>query len=55
VIRAGKLLDSVTADLEGHVGQWPDASTQRVLGDAYMKDGRLQKALDTYRRALETL
>jgi hypothetical protein len=55
VIRAGKLLDSVTADLEGYVGQWPDASTQRVLGDAYMKDGRLRKALDIYRRALETL
>jgi tetratricopeptide (TPR) repeat protein len=55
VIRAGKLLDSVTADLEGYVRQWRDASTQRVLGDAYMKDGRLQKALDIYRRALETL
>jgi tetratricopeptide (TPR) repeat protein len=55
VIRAGKLLDSVTADLEGYVGQWPDTSTQRVLGDAYMKGGRLQKALDIYRRALETL
>jgi tetratricopeptide (TPR) repeat protein len=55
VIRAGKLLDSVTADLEGYVRQWRDASTQRVLGDAYMKDGRLQKALNTYRRALETL
>jgi cytochrome c-type biogenesis protein CcmH/NrfG len=55
VIRAGKLLDSVTADLEGYVRQWRDASTQRVLGDAYMKDGRLQKALNIYRRALETL
>jgi tetratricopeptide (TPR) repeat protein len=55
VIRAGKMLESVTADLEGHVEQWPDASTQRALGDAYMKDGRLRKALGIYRRALETL
>ena len=55
VIRAGKLLESVIADLEEHVDQRPDASTQRVLGDAYMKDGRLQAALDVYRRALETL
>jgi cytochrome c-type biogenesis protein CcmH/NrfG len=55
VIRAGKLLESVMADLEEYVVQWPDASTQRALGDAYMKDGRVQEALDIYRRALETL
>jgi len=55
VIRAGKFLDSVIADLEEHVEQQPDASTQRVLGDAYMKDGRLQEALNIYRQALETL
>jgi cytochrome c-type biogenesis protein CcmH/NrfG len=28
---------------------------QRMLGDAYMKDGRLDEALNTYRRALDTL
>ena len=55
VIRAGKLLESVIDDLEGYVERRAAASTQRVLGDAYMKDGRLQQALDTYRRALETL
>ena len=55
VIRAGRLMESVIADLEEHVEHRPDASTQRVLGDAYMKDGRLQPALDVYRRALETL
>ena len=43
------------ADLEEYVVQWPDASTQRALGDAYMKDGRVQEALDIYRQALETL
>jgi len=55
VIRAGKFLESVIPDLEEHTEQWPHASTQRVLGDAYMRAGRLQEALDTYRRALETL
>jgi len=55
VIRAGKLLASVIADLEEYVEQWPDTSTQRALGDAYMKHGRLQEALDIYRRALDTL
>jgi tetratricopeptide (TPR) repeat protein len=55
VIRAGKFLDKVIADLEECVIQWPDASTQRALGDAYMKDGRLQEALSVYRRALGTL
>jgi len=55
VVRGGKLLDGVIADMEAHVETWPDPSAQRVLGDAYMKDGQLQKALDIYRRALETL
>jgi tetratricopeptide (TPR) repeat protein len=55
VIRAGKFLESVVPDLEGYMEQEPDVSTQRVLGDAYMRDGRLQDALDIYRRALETL
>jgi tetratricopeptide (TPR) repeat protein len=55
VIRAGKLLEDVTADLEEYVEQWPDAGTQRALGDAYMKGGRLREALGIYRRALETL
>jgi cytochrome c-type biogenesis protein CcmH/NrfG len=55
VVRRGKLLESAIPDLEEHVQEWPSASTQRVLGDAYMKDGRLQEALDIYRRALETL
>jgi len=55
VIRASKSLESVIAALEEHVEQQPDVSTQQVLGDAYMKDGRLQEALDIYRRALEAL
>jgi tetratricopeptide (TPR) repeat protein len=55
VIRSGKLLESVIPDLEEYLEQWPAISTQRVLGDAYMKDGQLQVALDIYRRALEAL
>jgi hypothetical protein len=55
VIRSGKLLDGVISELEEYVEQWPEPSTQRVLGDAYMKAGRLQDALDVYRDALETL
>jgi cytochrome c-type biogenesis protein CcmH/NrfG len=55
LIDSGKLLEDVIPDLETCREQWPDASTQRVLGDAYMKAGHLQEALDTYREALETL
>ena len=55
LIRPGRLLDGVITDLEGYVRQQPDVSVQRVLGDAYMKVGRLQEALSLYRRALETL
>jgi cytochrome c-type biogenesis protein CcmH/NrfG len=55
LIRAGKQLDVIIPELEGYLEQWPDVATQRVLGDAYMKDGRLEDALDLYRRALETL
>jgi len=55
VIRFGKSLENVISDLEVYLEQRPDVSIQRVLGDAYMKDGRLQEALDVYRRALETL
>ncbi|MBE9506910.1 MAG: tetratricopeptide repeat protein [Chloroflexi bacterium] len=55
VIRAGKFLESVIPELEEYLEQWPDVGTQRVLGDAYMKDGRLQDALALYRQALKTL
>jgi tetratricopeptide (TPR) repeat protein len=55
VIRVGKFLDSVIPELEEYLEQWPSVGMQRVLGDAYMKDGRLQDALDLYRLALESL
>ena len=55
VVRAGKFLDTIITELEEYLEQWPEVGTQRVLGDAYMKGGRLQDALELYRLALETL
>jgi hypothetical protein len=55
LIRAGKLLDVVIVELEQYLEKWPDVSTQRVLGDAYMKSNQLDKALELYRQALENL
>ncbi|MEA3339331.1 MAG: hypothetical protein U9R15_05140, partial [Chloroflexota bacterium] len=55
MIRSSKLIENVILDLEGYMEQWPDVHLQQVLGDAYMKDGQLQAALDLYRQALETL
>ncbi len=54
LIRAGKLLEHVIPDLESYLERWPGVDVQTALGDAYMKDGRLQEALDLYRRALGT-
>jgi hypothetical protein len=55
VIHASKLLGSVVPDLEEYLLQWPSIGLERVLGDAYMKTGRLEEALGLYRQALETL
>ena len=55
LIRVGKLLDVVIAELEEYLEKWPDISTQRVLGDAYMKNDQVDKALYIYRQALEHL
>ena len=46
----------VTADLERLARQESaDEPTLRLLGDAYMKDDRLDQALEAYRRALAQL
>jgi tetratricopeptide (TPR) repeat protein len=55
LVRAGKGLDVVITELEEYLEKWPDVSTQRVLGDAYMKSNQLDKALSLYRQALENL
>lgn len=58
VVHANTQLDVVVADLgallkdERHKR---NAAIYRVLGDGLMRQGRLQDALDTYRRALNLL
>ena len=56
LIRAEQHLDEVTKDLED-IAQQLAASVEvrRLLGDAYLRQNRLQEALDTYRSALEQL
>jgi tetratricopeptide (TPR) repeat protein len=50
------LLDQVIADLESIAGDEPsEEPLLRLLGDAYMRDNRLEEALSTYRRALASL
>ncbi|GAB4530794.1 MAG: hypothetical protein OHK0046_51530 [Anaerolineae bacterium] len=57
VIRANNNLNDVVGDLNGRVqGAYKtSAAVHRVLGDALMRQGRLQEALDTYRKALNLL
>jgi len=58
VIRANTALDNVVSDLTDLVkqeGNKTNASIYRVLGDGLMRQGRLQQALDTYRKALNLL
>ncbi|MFQ5610605.1 MAG: hypothetical protein ACE5H9_00565 [Anaerolineae bacterium] len=56
LINSSALLDEVIADLQAGVDAQPDNFLiQQTLGDALMKDGRLQEALDAYRAALAKL
>ncbi len=56
LVSAEALLSEVEADLRALVAQHPGLpQARRVLGDALMRQGRLQDALDTYRAALEQL
>ncbi|MCS6909032.1 MAG: tetratricopeptide repeat protein [Anaerolineales bacterium] len=53
LIRSGHKLDEVIVELEAYLARNPDSLIfLRLLGDAYMRAGRLQKALDAYREAL---
>jgi tetratricopeptide (TPR) repeat protein len=50
------LLDDVITDLEVMAGDEPaEEPLLRLLGDAYMRDNRLDEALDTYRLALASI
>ncbi|MBL8156536.1 MAG: hypothetical protein JNM70_20320 [Anaerolineae bacterium] len=56
VIRANSNLDEVIDDLTRLVDKVKtSAAAYRVLGDGLMRKGRLQDALDTYRKALNQL
>ncbi len=56
IIRANKALDLVVSDLTQLVEQQKDnPAVYRVLGDGLMRQGKLQSALDTYRKALNQL
>jgi tetratricopeptide (TPR) repeat protein len=56
LIRVGALLDEVIADLEKFTEDHPDdVEFIRLMGDAHMKAGNLQKALKLYRQALKKL
>jgi tetratricopeptide (TPR) repeat protein len=54
-MRTRKLVSEVIADLKDQVQAQPDVAAQRLLGDAYMKAGLLEEALETYRQALRSL
>ncbi|GIL08712.1 MAG: hypothetical protein BroJett033_2230 [Chloroflexota bacterium] len=56
IIRANTALDTVVEDLTRLVEQHSkNPAVYRVLGDGLMRQGRLQAALDTYRKALNQL
>ncbi len=56
LVNSSELLDNVIDNLEVGVRRHPDdAAGYQLLGDACMKDGRLQDALQAYRTALSKL
>jgi len=56
IIRANTALDAVVTDMTRMVDQHKDnPAVYRVLGDGLMRQGKLQAALDTYRKALNQL
>ena len=56
IVRANASLNEVVADVSAIIkADKENAAAYRVLGDALMRQGKLQAALDTYRRALNLL
>ncbi len=56
LIKSGAKSDDVTQDLERYAEERPDGpGVLRTLGDAYMKYGALDKALEIYNRAMHQL
>ena len=53
---AGELMEQVIADLQGYTQEEPaESQALQLLGDAYMKEGATDKALDAYRKAMAGL
>ncbi len=56
LIRKGKLLEEIIRDLREALYRYPvEVSIWQTLGDAYMRENRLQEALDSYTKAEELL
>jgi cytochrome c-type biogenesis protein CcmH/NrfG len=56
LIESSASLDVVSTDLATVISRVPaHPKVRRLLGDTYMRQGRLQEALDTYRGALDQL
>jgi cytochrome c-type biogenesis protein CcmH/NrfG len=56
LVDAGGGMMALIADLEMVSTEHPEQPLFRhLLGDAYMRNGQLQKALDTYRMALDQI
>lgn len=55
LIESSRLLQDVAEDLTGMVKETPAPRMQRLLGDAFMRQGKLQDALAAYRDALDQL
>jgi tetratricopeptide (TPR) repeat protein len=56
LVRAEQYLNEAAEDLEAIVPQLAtNIRVRRLLGDCYMRQDRLQEALDTYRGALSLL
>lgn len=56
IVSSGQELKEVSADLEQLLEVQPgNLQVRRILGDSYMKQGRLSEALEAYRQALARL
>lgn len=56
LVENSAMLDTVSTDLVVLANRLPEhPKVRRLLGDVYMRQGRLQEALDTYRGALNQL
>ena len=56
LVSSGLYLDQVIDDVQQAIKSYPsNYLLYQVMGDAMMKDGRLQSALESYRQALDKL